>query len=52
MGCLNEAWKDIRCFDNCNPLDIGATKITAIEGATVVADFIVDPEVAFKDGFE
>jgi len=51
-GLLNEAWKDIRCFDNCSPLDIGATKITALEGATVVVDFIVDPEVAFKDGFE
>ncbi|MFC1797221.1 collagen binding domain-containing protein, partial [Pseudomonadota bacterium] len=51
-GLLNEAWKDIRCTHNCNPLDIGATKITAVEGTTVIFDFIVDPEVAFKDGFE
>jgi hypothetical protein len=51
-GLLNEAWDDIRCIENCNPLDIGATKITVSEGTTVVAEFIVDPEVAFKDGFE
>jgi hypothetical protein len=53
-GLLAEAWDDIRCVDNCNPLDLnmGATLIEVPENTTVVRDFILDPEVAFKNGFE
>jgi len=51
-GLLNEVWNDIRCTDNCNPLDLGAILIEVLENTTVVRDFILDPEVAFKSSFE
>jgi hypothetical protein len=34
------------------PVALGAILIEVPQDTTVVADFILDPEVAFKDGFE
>ena len=42
-GLINEAWDDIKCSHNCDPLDNGATLIPVAEGTTVVADFVLDP---------
>jgi hypothetical protein len=49
---LDEVWDDIRCTDNCDPTTPGITLIEVPQDTTVVADFILDPEVAFKDSFE
>ncbi len=51
-GLLDEVWDDIRCTDNCDPTTPGIQLIEVPENTTVVADFILDPEVAFKDSFE
>jgi hypothetical protein len=51
-GLLDEVWDDIRCEQQCDPTVPGAVLIEVPQDTTVVADFILDPEVAFKDGFE
>jgi hypothetical protein len=42
-GLVEEAWDDIRCFDNCDPVNLGADVIAVADGMTVVADFVLDP---------
>jgi len=42
-GLFFEAWDNVRCVHNCNPLDIGASLITVTDGNTFVADFELDP---------
>ena len=44
-GLINEGWDNVQCYDNCNPIDIGATLIHVNDSETVVADFILDPAV-------
>jgi hypothetical protein len=51
-GLVNEAWDNIRCYHDCNPSNTGATLIKVEEGATVIADFVLDPDKIFGSGFE
>jgi len=49
---INEAWDNIKCHQDCDPLAVGATLISVPENHSVVADFDLDPEVIFKNSFE
>ena len=51
-GLVNEAWDNIKCSTVCDPLILGADLIPVTDGTTVVADFLLDPEVVFSDSFE
>jgi len=51
-GLVNEAWDDVKCNAVCDPLTLGANLIPVAHSTTVVADFLLDPEVVFSDGFE
>jgi 5-hydroxyisourate hydrolase-like protein (transthyretin family) len=43
FGLVYEAWNNIQCFGDCNPLAVGATAIPVSAGTTVEANFSLDP---------
>jgi len=51
-GLVNEVWDNVKCSRDCDPLMVGTILIEVPENHSILADFVLDPEVIFKHGFE